>query len=757
MNIRQLLLLGSAGILTSPGFLNSFAAAQEDQVQRQETITVTAQKREQSLQDVAGSVAAFDAVTIEERGLSTIESLVQATPGLVYQESSGSSQLTVRGVGLLVNTGVAEPAVGTHIDGVFQPRASVSAIQFLDLERIEVLRGPQGTLYGRNTTGGTVNFVLAKPAEEFEGFGAVGLGSYNEISAKAYFTGPIAGDKMLGRLSAVYSERDGFYDNINTGSEPLSRQEWGVRGALRIVPTSDITIDLSAFHQEEQGSYPLQHSFNGNPFVDGLVLGGFLPAGSVIIPDKEWETADDTEPFTEVETNMVSLEANWTVSDKFQIKSITGFTDHQLGPQVFDADGTSLGIVNIGSTSNPRLGTSEALSQEFNFSGTSAADRLDWLVGLYYFHEDHEHSIPSYFVDPLVQTIVGAAFAPVLGDGARFTDQQQQVSETTESQAIFADVTYSLTDKVRVGAGARYTDDSKEIDQTLIANATAGVGGPVPFGTPVPLPLCEDQRTDLGFSDTNFKVRGEWDVDADAMLYGQWQNGFKDGGVNLGVCGDEFDKEEIEALEIGVKTSWLNGAFVLNASAFSYDYSNMQTLAFRNTTDSFIYNIPQAEIMGAEIEAVARPTDDFSVDLGLALLDTEIKEAESFDTFNPAAGVQDLAGNDLPSSPSYTLLLGANYEWDIGMGSIDLRGEIFNSDSYNFRVFSNPEDEQENYSLINLYATYRSPGDRYLVRAFVKNLSDEAHYKFLLFSPLVGQAGEYAEPRTFGVELGMHF
>lgn len=762
MKYRRRLITSVAFSMTAlTSFLPSAGAQEAETAEtesRQATITVTAQKREQSLQDVAGSLVAFDTSKIQERGLDSVENLVLATPGVVYQETNGSSQISVRGVGLLVNTGVAEPAVGTHIDGIFQPRASVSAIQFLDLERIEVLRGPQGTLYGRNTTGGSINFISAKPKESFEGFASAGFGSYNEKTVKGYVTGPIAGDKVLGRLSGVYGDRDGYYDNITTGSEPHSRTDWGVRGALRFLPASDLTIDLSGFHQEEKGDYPLQHPLTGaNPFVDQLIGFGILPPGSVTIPTEPWETANETEPSTRVETSAATLDINWTLGNGIQAKSLTGYTDHQLGPQIFDADGTSFGIVNIGGVGNPRIGTSKAFSQEFNLSGESFDDRLNWFLGLYYFDEDHKHSIPSLFPSPIVQGILGAGFAPIFGVGTRFTDLQQRIDEETTSQAVFADLTYSVTDTLRIGLGARYTDDTKDIGQTLIANVIAGAGGPVPQGTPVSLALCTDQRSKLSFSDTNYKVRAEWDASEDAMLYGQWQNGFKDGGINLGVCGDEFDPEEIEATEIGAKTSWMNGALVFNFSLFHYDYSNLQTLAFRNLSDSFIDNIPKAKIQGAELELSARPTDRLGLDVGIALLDAEIEEFQSFDTAYPAAGIQDLSGKSLPSSPKYTVLAGLDYDLETGLGPLTLRGEVFTSDSYNFRVFENPEDEQDSYTLLNLYATYNSPSDTYSVRAFVKNATDEDYYKFLLFSPLTGPAGEYAAPRTWGVELGYRF
>jgi iron complex outermembrane recepter protein len=722
-----------------------------------ENIVVTAQKREQTLQDVAGSISAFDANTINQRGLSDFENLAQATPGVNYRETNGSSQIAIRGVGLLVDTGAAEPNVGVHIDGIFQARASVSTLQFLDLERIEVLKGPQGTLYGRNTTGGSVNFVMAKPSEEFNGYAAGGIGSYNDREVKGYISGPLVEDKILGRLSMVYGDTDGYYDNITLGSEPMGRENSGVRGALRFLVSEDLTVDLSAFHQEEEGNFPVQHLLQGeNPILSALTSFGVLSAEDIIAPVQPHVTGSETESRQESETSNVTLEVNWAPEGGMNLKSLTGFTDHEI-TQVEDADGTNVGIINVGREGNERHLESESWSQEFNLSGVALDDSLQWLFGLYYFEEEHKHSIPGVFPDPIIQATVGAGFAPLFGEGTRFLELNQSFVEKTESQAVFTDLTYSLSDAFRVNVGARYSEDSKDYKQTVAYELLAGVGGPVPTGSPVSIPACTDFPVDVDFSEANFKGRLEWDASSDVLLYGQWQNSFKDGGVNLNTCGNDFGKESIEAFEVGAKTTLLDGNMTLNVSLFQYDYEDLQIITFGEAAAAIIESLPESEMQGAEIELMARATEALSFDLGIALLDGEIKRYTSVDPEMPELGLQDVSGNPLPQAPEFTVMAGASYSLLTDNGIVDFRGEVFHSDDYNFRIFDNPNDEQKAYTLFNLFVSYADPSDTYEVRAFVKNASDEEYYQFLLYSGTTGRAGAYAQPRTWGVELGMRF
>lgn len=710
-----------------------------------EEIIVTAQKREESLQDLAASITAFNSAAIEERRLGDMANLAMATPGVSYRENANSAQVSIRGVGLLVVNGVAEANVATHVDGVFQPRTSASTLQMEDMERIEILRGPQGTLYGRNATGGTINYVSAKPTDEFEGSVTAGFGDYDWKKFSGYVSGPLIDDSVSGRLSAYYDERDGYYDNIFLDRDTFGSESKGVRGAISWTPTDNLSVDLSARHDEQENDGgAVQALLRGtNPIVDGLEASGQIPVGSVIQDLDSHETAAELFGSSEKETNAFVAEINYDLNDNISIKSLTGYTDHEF-EDLIDGDGTNLGIVNVGNASKNerRHAESQAFSQEFNFSGATFDDRLNWLVGLYYFTEDHDFMSPIEFPDPAVQVI--------LGQGVALLSQEQgPFEEETESKAVFADVTYAMTDDVRLGLGVRYTEDTKDFTQTSMVELDLGV--------PITVVSCEDLEINQEFDHTNYRVRAEWDVANDAMVYAQWQDGFKDGGLNVSVCNDTFPEEEIDAWEVGAKTSWLEGKLVLNLSAFYYGYDNLQILKFENAVDIAVEPVPESTIQGAEIELLAGIADNWVLDVGVALLDAEIDEFEAFDASNPQLGVQDLSGNGLPQTPDHTINVGLEYGLDTDIGSFQLRGEVFYSDSFNFSTFDNSYEAQDDYTVLNLYANYTNPSDSYMLRAFVRNATDEEYYNFLINAATTGVAGDYAPPRTYGVELNYRF
>ncbi len=690
-----------------------------------EEIVVTAQKREQTLQDTSASITAFTADMIDERGLNDTEKLSLATPGVRFQETTGSSQISIRGVGMLVVSGSAESNVATHVDGVFLPRASAPALKFGDLERIEVLRGPQGTLYGRNATGGSINYVSAKPTEEFEGSATLGFGDFGEQTFRGYVSGGLS-DTASGRLSIFYDEDDGYYDNIFLDEDAGGLESWGVRGALSFNPTDQLSIDLSVTHMEEDGRGPIQTVVRG---TGGVAL-PFFPG--VVVTTEPWETASPVRPQLERSTTLGIAEVNYDFSENLSLKSITGWSAHDVEDQIFDGEGSSLFGIVVGAPGDPRQNDSDAFSQEFNLSGVAADGRFEWLFGLYYFDEDHEYHEPAYF----------NALAPIFGLQSITTEAE----ESTESKAAFFDFMYSVTDDLRLGAGIRRTEDTKEwkIDRIL------GVG--------VPVFICDDLELEEDFNDTNYRVRGEWDVNENAMLYAMYQTSFKDGGHNAANCGaDPFPAEEISAIEVGAKTTLLDGNMTLNVSIFSYDYEDLQYLRFIAPGTQRTDSIPESTIRGGEVELLARLGEGWTVDLGIAFLDSEIDEFSTIDQANPTPAPVSFAGNSLPNSPDTEINAGIEYEWNSNSGTFRARGEVYYSDEYDFQIFDNRQDRQESFTILNFYLGYTSPSERYSVTAYLRNATEEERLNTLFFAPSVGIVGEHGEPRTWGVELNVRF
>ena len=741
-----------------------------------EEVLVTANKRTESLQDVAGSITAFSESQIEDRGIARVEDIFQSVPGLSFSDHAGNNLITIRSIGLQVDTGVAEPGVATHVDGVFQPRTSMGSLDIVDLERVEVLRGPQGTLYGRNATGGVINMITIKPSEEFAAGVTLGGGDVGMLKANGYVNGSLIDGTLMGRVSAWYYEDDGFYDNPGDGEGDLGASEQqGVRGALRWLPSDDLLIDLSASYQEEEYD-PIQQLLDlDQPSLFGI-LG--LTSGPDVLQSDDEHTWVQMEGYPEgnKETTSLSMIVEWNINDSMRLKSITGYIDHSQGDDWYHADGTNLQLITIGTPEVPRYADSEAFSQELNLSGVAFDDRLDWVLGLYYFDEDFDAYIPAGFGGQ-AQFIFGTDFAP----GLLFERADQFIEEDTESYAAFANFTYSLTDTFRVNVGVRYSDDEKDIDQFVSSVVT----NPLPFDVPifggqafvpanstVPITACDgadggplNGRNELSWDETSPKVRFEWDATDDVMLYAQWQEGFKSGGVNLSSCDDDFEPEEITSWEAGLKSTWLEGAMTLNIGAYFYEYDDLQVLTFDETgTSALVENVPESEIFGAEVEWAWAASELISLDATFSYADSEITESDLvFDSVtllnnlvmgiaDPTQALVDPTGNQLPRSPEYSASGGINLDFDTEYGRIGLRGEVYWQDDTQFRMFENPEDEAESFTVGNIYANYTLPSERLTFRAFVKNVSDEEYLYQIIHAVPSGKQGYYAPTRHWGVE-----
>lgn len=766
-----------------------------------EEVIVTAQKRAQSLQDVAGSISAFGASQIEKRGITEVEDLFQAVPGLNYSEQSGSTLITIRGIGLSIETGAGEPGVATHVDGVYQPRSSMDSMGNAELERVEVLRGPQGTLYGRNSTGGVVNFITKKPTESFEGSVKVGYGSWNKKSVGGYVSGPLVGEVLLGRLSASHSKHDGYVRNLAPGDSRLGDEEsTGVRGALRWLPTDSLKVDLSASFQSQHHD-PLQQLLDlDQPSALSPLFGGIPGLIAPVISSDAPNVTFQNDPFPrgEKETTAATLTVEWDVSDAVLFRSITGYGDHETGPDLFDS-GSNTPTISVGNPEFPRLTSSEYVTQEFNLSGSAFDDDLQWILGAYYFQEDYTQSLPAS-VSNLFAPVFGLLIAPGLAQNVI----GQDLEEDTESVAAFVDVTYSVSDTFRVNVGLRQNHDTKDTVQFLpnvVTNITGQIGLPTSIdvinagvtttiapGERAVVATCAGiEGADLGRNtlredSTSPKLRFEWDATDELLLFAQWQEGFKSGGANASGCDDLFEPEEIVAYEIGFKSTLLEGALTFNGSFYRYDYDNLQVFNLDETgTSAFIANVTESEVTGGELELNWVATDSISIDASLSFSDSEITKADAlFDTvtllnnlnlislqdvFNLATGNLNpiesatipLEGNPIPRNPELTWSLGINYDYDSDIGGIGLRGEVYFTDDTHFRFFGNPEDIAPSYTVYNFYLTYTTPSGFTRAKFFAKNFSDEEYLYNQYHALTVGAVGIYAPPRHFGIELTHDF
>ncbi|MEN8878015.1 MULTISPECIES: TonB-dependent receptor [unclassified Hyphomonas] len=683
---------------------------------RQATVIVTATKREASIQDVAASISQVGGDDLETRGVDDVENLALQIPNLTFGKFGRNTFVTVRGIGTTVDSGVAEPSVATYVDGVFLPRATMALLRQVDLERVEVLRGPQGTLYGRNATGGAVNYVSRGPSDTFEGKIVATFEERNGRGVDAVVSGPIS-EGLSFRLSGGVQKQDGYVKVLNTGQDLGDQDLWHARGALKIEPSDNVTIDLSVQHEEDTGNFGWQ-SVVSEPFVVAGTAALFMTnANFTTTPNQVYADGDHS---GNAETTIAIARVNWDVSETVSFRSITGYVDHEIDNS-FDADGTNFFFADLTGSSRP----SQSFSQEFNLYGQTGA--LDWLIGAYYFSEEFELGLPVEFPGVLFGVPTVPRLEVIAGD----------LVEDTESYAAFADVTYALTERLRINAGLRFNAEEKEFTF---------------FGAPSPAGNIDSE-------DVLPKLGMQFDVSNNVNVYANWQKGIKSGGHQLSLP-QLFDSEELDAYELGIKSQWMNGALTANAALFSYDYTNLQATITIPPATTLVEN-GDAELIGLEGELMYAATDNIAFNMGVSLLDTEYTDLITTDQALPGTPAVDLTGEELIRAPEFTANFGA--EWNIPinsgfLGSVRLRGDVFHSADYKLAFIDYPELRQSEYTNINLSATLTDTSGNYQLRAFVNNATDEIilnNGSYLASSG--GFIGIHSAPRTAGVSLSAKF
>ncbi|WP_035616319.1 TonB-dependent receptor [Hyphomonas johnsonii] len=678
-------------------------APPEDGVRKLGTIVVSTQKREQSLLDVGAAVSVIGGDALEFRDLANMSDISNSVPNVEYGEVAGASQITIRGIGLNVETGFAEPAVAVHLNGVFLGRSNAAALGLADLASVEVLRGPQGTLYGRNATGGVVNFTTNKPTDAFEAGATIGAGSFERRLARGYVSGPFS-DTVRGRLSIAYEEDDGYIDNRTTGKTEGGLEATTLKGDLSWDITENLTSDIFFLTIDQDRVGP---SFE-------KIRPGFL-AGLAGFDDRPNNILNNRTPWSDIGMDVAGLTLDWK-TDFATLRSITGYTTFDR-VDFFDGDVTALDVLTSGRTED-----AEAWSQEFNLIGNEGG-RLDWIVGAFWMQEDSSSRTD-------VDTGSDSAIL-MLPPEISFT--VNQLVEDLEAFGLFGDVTFNVSDTVRLKGGLRYSEEKKKGSQTVTFFDNTVV-------------VCGDQVSDISFHDTTPKAGIEWDVAESTMLYAQYQEGFKSGGFNQAGCGS-FEPEEVTSIEAGMKGQYFDGRLYLAASAFTYDYTNLQVLQIRNNT-GFVENAADSTITGAELEAIIAVTDNLQAEAAISFLDA------TYDAFIDGAG-SDFSGNTLNRAPEYTLSGALEYTVPVNsslFGDPRLRAEVFVSDDVFYRPRNAADDMQDSYSVVNLYASLPLADDRLTVSFYAKNVTDEGYITNII-SLIDGLDGHYARPASWGLEL----
>lgn len=705
-----------------------------------EEVIVTAQKKEESLQTVAIAVSAFSAETFNNAGMLKVEDLTRLTPGFsISIYNPVSPQPYIRGIGSNPSDAGSDASIGIFVDEVYAGRAGGYSADMFDIERVEVLRGPQGTLYGRNVPGGAINVISKRPTQELEGFIELTGGDYDLRGAKGAISGPFS-DTVAGRLAFSTRKRDGHIDNVVTGNELGDEDNVSFRGRLDIDPGETFSMQFIAEYSEDDLLGPAARNYEGlnsNLLLAGLGLGFLTPVEPPTSSDIDTvELAVDG--FAEREMEGYSMKMEWELG----AATLTSITGYRTSDYSFEDDLFGIAIPLF---LNSAEESSDQISQEFRLS--SSSEKLEWTAGLYYLEEDVdrlEFWDLSYF-----DSIFGldqAGLTAAIG-----YDQKN----TTTSYAVFGQLTYSLTDRLDLTLGGRYSQDEKDFSLT-----TSGVEIGFGFLTPDPetgVASPFSASDDESWSNFTPKVALEYAATDELFFYGSFARGFKSGGYN-GLATDSlqastpFDEEQADSYELGMKADFMDNLVRLNAALYYTDYTDMQVFfTSPSGLGIVIDNAAEATIQGVELELFVSPIEGLDISATYAYLDTEVDE------FNDKPEV---AGNQLARSPENTASLSAQYIFRVSDGlDILMRADYSYQDSMFFNIENSTISAADDYDLVNVrFALQGESG--WELALWGKNITDEeyrVHGFDASFGANLAAATLYGNPEMWGISASYDF
>lgn len=744
------------------------AAPQENGTQ---DIVVTAQFRSTNLQDTPLAITAMTGEQLADRNFSGIADVGKSAPSVTLRQASSgygkSTQAYIRGIGQSDFNFALEPAVGFYVDDVYHASLFGTSFDLLDLERVEILRGPQGTLFGKNSIGGAVRLISQKPKHSFEASIEGTYGSYDRLDVRGMVNIPLMEDQLALRLSVASKEREGYVDRVDfacaypslagnlvptvtgegnsckvgtLGGESVRAG----RAALRWTPVSEIEVNLTAEIIRDNSEAAADSLIYVNTAAAGLVTHNnnrLIPAFG--IPFDERFIVDPYVSFANYESAFLgrkvpavntvhsesySGEIAWNLSEDIQLKSVTAYQTFS-GRFTQNANNSPLPLAL---TDN--IAGFEQFTQEFRLVGTSFNEMLDWAAGVFYFDGQ--------------STLGGGAY--LAASNIAF---DQNDSTDASNRSAFLHGTLHMTERFSLTAGLRYTKESKtyRFDRT---NVPAGT--PFFAGGAFTSPASKFDRFD-------YKIGVDYKVTDDVMVYGQFSTGFKGGGINprpfTPVAAVPFGPETLNAYEIGLKSDLFNRLVRLNLAAYHSDYSNLQLSA--NGLDNsgapsiIVSNAGNARINGAEAELEIRPVDGLQIDMSASYTDFKIQ------ALGAAAGVA--GGPSLeskaPGTPEWKYNAGLQYRAELGNGAtLTPRFDVY----YQSKVFNewtnNPRAVQEGYALVNGRLTYNAPDDEWYAALSVTNLFDQFYYvNRWIQSGTYIFTGQPSRPREWAVTVGRRF
>jgi iron complex outermembrane receptor protein len=749
-----------------------------------EEVVVTAQKRTQNLQDVPIAVTAFTGEMLRESGVRDMFELSAIAPSLSVEQTQTSSNTTfgIRGIFTSSQNFALEPSVGLYVDGVYRSRQGSMINNMVDIASVEVLRGPQGTLFGRNTPAGAILINSVAPDFEESGYLEAGAGDYGLLNINGAKSFTVIEDELAVRFTGFNMDRDGTVDvvgnDIQQDNAINDRDRWGLRFQTLYTPNDDLTLRFIGDHSEVDEVCCAVGNWENNffaknppppekPGTDTTVqneLGGTVLSGSDFYDRK---ISSSFKPESQNEDEGVSLQADWQ-TDNFLVTSISAYRKHDTYDKI-DAD-----FYDIDALIRTNDLHQEQYSQEIRLSGEAFEDKVTYVTGMYYFHQTLDSDTETIvgedayvLAGAFLGTTIPPAFLPADSSALNVADQ------THESYAFFGQADYNITDQLVVTGGLRWTHEDKDMQNTFTENPT-----PAPPGFAGLTELAPRPNIDESFDES--KVTGtlklSWFMNDMTMLYASYGTGYKAGGINTDrtplTVSTIFEPETAESFELGMKAEFPDQAMRLNVALHKTDTDDLQTISFQGGGFA-LDNAGTAETYGGEIDLLWLPTDTTTVTLGYAYNHAEYADFQNGpcqsgtpwqlsepDPDDNGDGTCDRSGGMLAGNPENVVALTANQQFQVtdSMGGF-VHGEYIWTDERMTDVNNDPEKLDGSYDVVNLRAGAVYEPWNATLTVWGRNVFDAKATTTI--ADAVAQTGRfiayYREPTTWGATLRWDF
>lgn len=709
-----------------------------------EIVLVTAEKRVEDVQKMPTAVTALSGNDLLQRQITSVADLQRVVPGLVEGDTLGGVQKaeTIRGVGTANAMPGGDPGVAVSVDGHYMQDSGFVMRDMLDVSRVEVLRGPQGTLYGRNATGGAINVITNRPTQDFNGYIRVGAGSFGDRNVTGMLNGGLT-DTLSGRVAVAWDKDDGYVRNISPIAPQkrlLNTNSINARATLEYDPSENFRATLSAYGYQNTGDI-YAYRVTGDLVAIGGVNFSHLPAGYINPTNSDpYKVRQDTPTNSYDRARGVSLDLDWNLG-AVQLRSLSAYNNST----------TKLGIDLDATDAIPPVTWSEnfhynTFSQEFQalFSGAN----YKAIVGLYGYRE--KSVFTRQFRSP----------TPIYGIDYSYS-YDPRPTLTNQSYAAFGSVDYNLTGKLTLTAGARLSYDKKSMVRgfEVISKDLGGV---------ISRTASDDQASWSRFTG---RAALRYQVTDEANVYASFSTGYKPGGFNAIATNDPaYRPETVKAYEVGLKSQWFDDHLRVNVAAFYNDYKDKQEFFLQlgapdANSETAIKNAAAATTRGVELEYVWKPTNNLRFDGSTSYLYANYGSYSSADSSRPALGIIDLTGNILPSAPVWTMNFGAQYDINILDGDASARVDYTWKSSYFSNAFNRkngPNDfgltdfvPSQGYLSANI--SWIDASSLWEVQLFGRNLTDNDALTYAAPSYAGGTSVNYATPRTFGIKVTRNF